>query len=102
MAMQALAEIIQYMENKQIETPEGTTAPEQEEVIHEKKQNRKIDISLILSILALLITALQFVVTTPFFTDYYYKSSFEIEETYPYLNGHSVTSNFLIKNTSKN
>jgi hypothetical protein len=90
------------MKNEKNDKAAETTSTKQHELIEEKKQNRKIDTSLLLSILALLVSILQFVVTTPFFTDFYYKASFEIEETYPYLNENRVTSNFLIKNTSKN
>jgi len=75
------------MEKEQTQPSDPQVSPEQEEIIQEKKQNRKIDISLVISTLALIITTFQFIVTTPFFTDYYYDSSFEVEETFPYLNG---------------
>jgi hypothetical protein len=75
---------------------------EQNIVVKEKKQNTKIDISLIISGLALLITALQFIVTTPFFTDFYYQTSFEVEENLPLLHDNDLTSIFLVKNTSQN
>lgn len=73
-----------------------------EEILLGKKQIRKIDVSLFLSIAALIIAALQFIVSTPFFNEYYYKTSFEIEESLPYKNNNKVTTLFLISNTSKN
>lgn len=73
-----------------------------EETLLGKKQIGKIDVSLFLSIAALIIAALQFIVSTPFFNEYYFKTSFEIEESLPYINNNRVTTLFLISNTSKN
>lgn len=68
----------------------------------EKKQNRKIDVSLWVSGVALLISLLQFIFSTPFYLDYYNKSSFEVTEGEPSVRGEIFTTSYFIKNTSKN
>lgn len=75
---------------------------EKAEIKEEKRQNRKIDISLILSIAALLVALLQFIISSPFFIDYYYKANFEIVEEPPMVRGKTYTTIYIIQNPSKN
>ena len=86
--------------NSEQEVPKKNTAPVLNET--EKKQNRKIDISLILSIAAILVSLIQVVISSPFFTDFYYKSYFEIEEEDPYLIRNNYITMYSVTNPSKN
>ncbi len=75
---------------------------ETSDALHEKNQNNKINVSLILSILALIVAIVQLVVTTPYFTERYYKSSLDIVEIEPTISNQDYTTNYLVTNQSKN
>ena len=70
--------------------------------IGEIKQNRKIDISLLFSICALIIATLQFIVSTPFFSNYYYRADYEVKELSPYLIDKTLITRYTIVNNSQN
>lgn len=98
-----MSDTISNKDSEEIQVEESATTSEKKaELLEERKQNRKIDISLILSIAALLVAAFQLVVSSPFFTDYYYKASFEVNEEPPSVRSKIFTSTYLVKNTSKN
>ncbi len=91
------------IENSELaQTPPDRESEARSEAIEEKKQNRKIDISLWVSGVALFIALLQFIFSTPFYLDYYNKASFEVTEETPSVRGKIFTTSYFIKNTSKN
>jgi hypothetical protein len=97
-----MSDILPNMENKEVQAEEPISPEKKAELLEEKKQNRKIDISLILSIAALVISLFQLIVSSPFFIDYYYKASFEVIEEPPSVRSKIFTSAYLVKNTSRN
>lgn len=65
-------------------------------------KDKRIGASLILSILAIIISGAQLIVSSPYYNDYYYEASFSIEEAQPLLTGKDYSSVFVITNNSKN
>lgn len=70
-----------------------------EEVTSKKKRN--INWALFIAIFALLISTLQFVISTPYFQEYYYKSTFVIQEALPVIDGRKCIINYRIFNPTK-
>ncbi len=64
-------------------------------------KTNNINWALLIAILALLVSALQFFVSTPYFEEYYYKSSFVIQKSAPITNGKECVINYRIFNPTK-
>ena len=64
------------------------------------RKNRKENITLAIALIALLISLLQFIFTSPFFIDFYNRTGFSVVEKLPFLREKNITLNYQISNSS--